>query len=192
MSGSPIGLGAAREDAEARVVVGVGLDPLREHLEPVELSRARGRDRRDALEPLLRDLLRRARGVVLRANGHLERAEELLALRDRLRVRDHLAQLVDLRAGEREQAVVDAHDRLADEMQAVPQEEVVRLVDAARLRVVERDEAGRDAPDLDCLEHLADRLVRAPLGVREDGRRALFRVRADLSLVRDDVHAAAA
>ena len=88
--------------------------------------------------------------------------------------------------------MVDADDRLADEMQAVPQEEVVRLVDAARLRVVERNEAGRDAPDLDCLEHLADRLVRAPLGVREDGRRALFRVRADLSLVRDDVHAAAA
>src|SRR5438034_961899 len=47
-------------------------------------------DRRGVLEPFLRDALRRACGVVLGADSDLERTEELLALRDRLRVRDQV------------------------------------------------------------------------------------------------------
>src|SRR5437867_1502880 len=73
-------------------------------------------------------------------------------------------------------------------MQAVAQEEVVRLVDAPGLRVVERDEPRRDATDLDRLEDLADRRQRLPLSVGKERERPLLGVRARLALVRDDVH----
>src|SRR6266511_2469215 len=61
--------------------------------------------------------------------------------------------------------MIDPHDRLADEVQAVPKEQVVGLVDAARLRIVERHEPRGDARE-----------------------RALLRIRTRLALVRDDVH----
>ena len=124
-----------------------------------------------------------------RAHGHVERAQELLGLRDRLRMRHHLVQLVERRPGQREQAVIDANDRLADQVQAVPEEQVVRLVDAPRLRVVQRNEAGRDATDLDCFENLADRRKRLPLRIGEDRERALLRICTCLALVRDRRHA---
>src|SRR6266508_5236201 len=178
----------ARERAEARVVVRVGLDPLRQHLESVQLGSAPGCDGGGALEPILRDALRRSGGVVLRAHGHVERAEELLALRDRLWMRDNLTYVVDRRSRQREQEVVDAYDRFADEVEAVPQKEVVRLVDAARLRVVHRDEPPAGTADLDRFEHRADGRERAMLGIGEERERALLRVRAGLALIRDDVH----
>ena len=89
--------GVARQRAEARVVVRVRLDAIREDVEPIKLGSAPGGNRRHLLESLLRDPLRRARGVVLGAHVDLERAEELLALRDRLRMGDHLAEIVDRR-----------------------------------------------------------------------------------------------
>src|SRR6266508_4047238 len=78
--------------------------------------------------------------------------------------------------------MIDPHDRLADE------EQVVRLVDAARLRIVERHEPRGDAPHLDGFEHLADRRERLPLRIGEERERALLRIRTRLALVRDDVH----
>ena len=69
--------------------------------------------------------------------------------------------------------MIDAHDRLADEMQAVPEEQVVRLVDAPGLRVVQRHEPGGDAPDLDGLEHLANRRQRLSFRVGEEQRARL-------------------
>src|SRR5438309_373459 len=73
-------------------------------------------------------------------------------------------------------------------METVPEKEVVRLVDAARLGVVERDEAPADAPDLDGLEDRADRGERALLSVREELEGAFLRVGASLALVCDLVH----
>src|SRR6266511_119991 len=84
--------------------------------------------------------------------------------------------------------MIDAHDRLGDEVQAVPKEQVVRLVDAARLRIVERHEPRGDAPHLDGFEHLADRRERPPLRIGAERERALLRIRTRLALVRDDVH----
>ena len=106
----------ARERAEARGVVRIRLDSLRERLEPVELACAPRGDRGDSLQLPLGDLLRGAGGVVLRAHVRLERAQELLALRDRLRMGDHLVHVVDRGSRQRQQRMVDAHDRLADEM----------------------------------------------------------------------------
>ena len=85
--------------------------------------------------------------------------------------------------------MVDAHDRLADEVEAVPEEEVVGLVDAPRLRVVHRDESPGGPADLDRLEDGSDRGEGTVLSVREKRERALLRVRARLTLVCDDVHA---
>jgi hypothetical protein len=101
-------------------------------------------------------------------------------------VRDDLDKIVDRSAGERQQTVVDAHDRLADEMQAVLQEQVVGLVDAAGLRVVDRHETVIDAADLDGFEHLADRLEWHPLALAEHREHSLFRVRAGLALIGND------
>ena len=82
--------------------------------------------------------------------------------------------------------MVDANDRFPDEVEPVPQEEVVRLVDAARLRVVHRHEPVRDEPDLDCLEDAADGREGPVLGLGEERPRALLRIGAGLALVRDD------
>ena len=104
-------------------------------------------------------------------------------------MRDHIAQLADRRAGQREQTVIDTHDRLADEMEPVAQEQVVRLVDAARLRVVHRHEAPTSASDLHCLEHLADRRQRPAFRVGQERERAFLRERTRLTLIRSDIHA---
>jgi hypothetical protein len=164
----------------------VGLDALGEDVQPVQLGRPPRRDRGRPLKLPVGDLLGRAGRVVLGAHGDLERAQELLALRDRLRVRDHLFQRVERRAREREQAVVDTDDRLADEVEPVAQEEVVGLVDAAGLGVVHRNKTEAGPPDLDRLEHRPDRRKRAVLGFREELDRALFRVGARLPLIGDD------
>ena len=84
--------------------------------------------------------------------------------------------------------MVDAHDRLPDEVQSVPEEQVVCLVDAPRLRVVHRHEPPACAANLDRLEHLADRQQRPVLRVGEKRDRTLLRERARLALVRSDVH----
>jgi hypothetical protein len=81
--------------------------------------------------------------------------------------------------------VVDTHDRLADEVEAVAQKEVVRLVDAARLGVVHGHEPEARAADLDGLEHRPDRRQRAVFRFGEEGDRALLRVSAGLPLVGD-------
>ena len=177
----------ARQRAETCVVVGIRLDALGEDGQPVELAGTPRGDRRRVLEALLRDPLRRARRVVLGPNRDVERVEELLALGDRLRVRGHLAELVERRPGEGEQAVVDADDGLADEVQPVPQEEVVRLVDAAGLRVVHRHEAAPGTADLDGLEDGADRGKRPVVGLGKEGDRAFLGEGACLALVRDYV-----
>src|SRR5947199_10299557 len=86
--------------------------------------------------------------------------------------------------------MIDTHDRLPDEVEAVPQEEVVGLVDAPRLGVVHRNEPPAGAADLDRLEHGPDRRERPMLRDGEEREGALLRVRAGLALVRDDVHSA--
>ena len=58
----------AGQGAEARVVVGIGLDLLGEHLEAVELGGALGGDRSGSLELVLDDPLGGSRGVVLGAH----------------------------------------------------------------------------------------------------------------------------
>ncbi len=176
-------LGAARQGPEARVVVGVGLDLLRQDVEAIKLCRAPRRDRRGSLELVLHDAFSRPGRVVLRPCRHRQRSEELLALSDRLGMRDDLCQLVHHGSGESHQAVVHPHHRLAHEMKTVLEEQVVGLVDAARLAVVHRDQAQLDAAHLDRLEDLADRGQRTQLGAPEQRQRALFRIGPGLSLI---------
>ena len=76
-------------------------------------------------------------------------------------MRDDLGELVERDTGEAEEAVVDREHDLADEVQAVAEEQVVGLVDAAGLGVVHRDEAEVDLADLDGLEDPSDRDGRA-------------------------------
>ena len=82
--------------------------------------------------------------------------------------------------------MVDADDGLADQVEPMLQKEVIGLVDASCLRVVQRDEPSVDGPDLNRLEDLSDRGERHVLAVREERPRPLLAVRAGLALVSDD------
>jgi hypothetical protein len=142
------------------------------------------------MELLVCNALRGACRVVVGADGDAEAVQELLALSDPLRMRPPLRDTVDLRARKRDRAVVDAHDRLADEVEPVPEEEVVGLVDAAGLGVVHRHETERGESHFDSHEDASDRRERSMREVRKERAGTLLRVRPGLALIRDGgVHA---
>jgi hypothetical protein len=73
---------------------------------------------------------------------------------------DDFFQVVDRATGQSEKAMIDANHGFGDEMEPVLEEEVVGLVDRARLRIIERREAEVGATHLDRFEHLANRCDR--------------------------------
>ena len=115
------------------------LDALCDDREAVRLRRGRARDRGERPISGLRDAASGARGIELGSCDEVGvLREERVALRERLRVRDHDAELVERDAGQREQAMLDRADDLARDVQATVGEQVVGLVDAAGRRVLDR------------------------------------------------------
>src|SRR5439155_23809620 len=92
--------------------------------------------------PGLRDHATRARGVVHRDGLDPKRGEELLALGGRLPVRTRAPDVREPRTWDPEQRVIDPDENLAHHPeQRRVLEEVVGLVDRARLGVLEWDHA---------------------------------------------------
>ena len=132
--------GAAPEDEEAREVVRVVLDPVIEHLQPVHLGRARGGHRCRVAKPLLAHKLRGAGGVVRGHGRDAQAAQVPVRLRERLRVRHCLLDVLLLDAGQREERVAHAERVLAEDVHlaVVAQHEVVVDVDRSTQRVLHR------------------------------------------------------
>ena len=116
---------------EARHVARIVLDAVRHHVQAVELRGACARDGGGVAEVVSGDELRGAGGVVdgLARDVEAELGERVLALRERLRMRDYAREEVLADAGESEEAVVDRELDLADDVEAVAEEEVVVAVD---------------------------------------------------------------
>jgi hypothetical protein len=146
--------GLPRQHDEAGDVAGVVLDAGCEDLEAVELGGARGRDGGGVPEPPRGDVLGGARGVVEGLAGHVEAhgVERQLALRQRLRVGDDPGEQLPSHPGEREEAVVDGELDLPDDVEAVPEEEVVVAVDAAAEGVLHGEHGAVGDPELDGLK----------------------------------------
>ncbi len=89
----------------------------------------------------LRDVPRRAGRIDVGAwrESGMPR-EEVVALRERLRMRSHDAELVERHARQREQAVLDRADDFAGDVQRTTREEVVRLVDRSGRGVLDRQQ----------------------------------------------------
>ena len=135
----------ARHLDEAGVVALLGLDRARQHLEAERAPGRLARDRRQRAVVRLAHLARRARGVELGLRLEPRAlAQELLALEQRLRVRHHGAEVFDPRAGEREQAVLDLAHHFGVDGEPAFGQLVVGLVDAARGRVLDRQESDVD------------------------------------------------
>ncbi|GER57100.1 myb-like transcription factor family protein [Striga asiatica] len=130
------------------------LDPVPKHLQPVQLRRTRRRDRRRVPEPVRRDVLRRPRGVVNRLTRHRQShlGQGVLALGKGLRVAYHAGEVLAPDAREGEEAVVDGELDLADDVEAVAEEEVVVAVDRAAQRVLHREDGPICDPELHRLE----------------------------------------
>jgi hypothetical protein len=103
-------------------------------------------------------------------------------------MRHHLVELVERRPWEREQAVIDADDRLADEVQAVPEEQVVRLVDAPACELSNGTRPAATRPT-STASTPCESTETAAARVGEDRERAFLRICTCLTLVRDDGHA---
>ena len=175
---------------EARGVAGGGLDAACEDREAVRRRRGGGRDRGERAIAGVAHAACGARGVDLVARREVRMlGEELAALRERLRVRDHGAEVGERDAGQREQAVLDRADHLAGDVKLAVGEEVVRLVDRAGGRVLDRQEreigaarehgVGRGAERVEAVEQ------RAALAPAVAALRGEVRVRALDALVRD-------
>ncbi|KAK3443826.1 hypothetical protein EUGRSUZ_B03894 [Eucalyptus grandis] len=160
--------GLTRQHHKPGHVARVVLDPVRQDLEPVQLRRARARNRRRVAEVVRRDVLRGPGGVVhglaRRLRGQLRQG--VLALGERLRVRDHAREVLHARAGEREEAMVDRELDLADDVEAVAEEEVVVPVDRAAEGVLHRQDGAVRDPELHGLEGDLELVARDRLALR--------------------------
>ena len=175
--------GLARQHEEARDVVGVVLDAIHENFEPVDLRGARACDGAHVAEVVRRDELRGAGGVVDGFASDAELGERPLALRERLRVADHALQVLLLHAGDGHEAVVHGELHLADDVQAVAQQQVVVAVDAAAQGVLDGQDGSVREPELHGRERRLELLARDGLAARVGFRRSSFAVRAGHSLV---------
>ena len=145
----PRPVAVAREREEAREVVGACLDRLGEDLEPVALGGAAARDRGDGAVARRGDVGRRARGVVSDLRLDPRGAQEVLDLRERLRVRARDLDVLDLRPGDRQKTVAYAHDGLGhDAHVAVVAKQVVYVRDRPRVRVLDRHDGRVDVSAL--------------------------------------------
>ena len=166
---------------EARRVADRALDLRREDREAVALRRGRARDRTPRAITGFGDVTRGARGVELGTRDEVRmRGEEVLALRERLRMRHHDAQVIDRGAGHREQAVLDRADDLAGDAEVPAGEEVVRLVDAARGRVLDRQQREIRGAVVHGLRRTLERIVAGEQ--RTSGTTAVAQLRGEVAV----------
>ena len=138
----------ARDQQEPRDVVAVVLDAALQHAEAENLRGARRGDGGGVGQLLIANQPRAAGGVVGGDDLDVgQPAQELLALRQRLRMRADAADLRQLGAGQRDQVVDDLELGLGDDRQIVLEQQVVVAMDAAA-RSSSRSAAGhaRSAP----------------------------------------------
>ena len=112
-------------------------------------------------------------------------AEEPLALRERLRVRIDARDLLDRRARQGEQMVLDRQFHLSDDRKVVLDQQVVIPVDAAADRVLDGQDPVRRPGGRNRLEHLVERLAREHVGVVAVTERRGLAVGPGLPLVGD-------
>jgi hypothetical protein len=178
--------GLPRQHHEPRHVAAVVLDAVGEHLHPVELGGAGGRDGGRVAEPVGGHVLgcagRVVEGLAHDVEAHL--GERVLALRQRLRVADDAGEALLAHPREREEAVVDRELHLADDVEAVPEQEVVVAVDAAAQGVLHGEHGAVRGPQLHGLERHLELVAGDGVAalVRLPGR--LLAVRARHALVR--------
>ena len=159
--------GVGRDGHEPRLVLLVGLDVPGQDLQAVHGGGPLRRHRGLAHEPALRDALRGAGGVVDGDQLHVELGQVLVALREGLRVRGHDADVLERGARQREQRVVHRHDHLAHDVRVAPRQQVVRFVDRAGQRILQRHDGPVDRSAGHGVEHGSHRSVRLRLHVRE-------------------------
>src|SRR3954447_9182552 len=174
---------AARDDEKARDVPLEVLDRFPEHLQVEHFRRALRRDRRRVVAPALAHHLRGSRGIVDRHDVYARQAlQEILTLRERLRMGVDDLHRLHWRARQREQAMVYAQLHFADDRQFVLDEQIVVAMNAAADGVLHRQDPGRltapRSPGEDVLETAARQHVR----FGREAKRGRFAVSARLTL----------
>eukprot|EP00268_Persea_americana_P058205 TRINITY_DN7020_c0_g1_i1.p2 TRINITY_DN7020_c0_g1~~TRINITY_DN7020_c0_g1_i1.p2 ORF type:complete len:320 (-),score=41.53 TRINITY_DN7020_c0_g1_i1:261-1220(-) len=159
--------GLAREHHEPRHVARVVLDPVRKDLEPVQIRGTGASDSGRVAEAVGRNEFGRAGRVVhgLADDVEAELGEGQLALREGLGVADDAGEILLPDAREGEETVVDGELDLADDVEAVAEEEVVVAVDAAAERVLDGEDGAVGDPELDGLESDLELVARDGLAV---------------------------
>ena len=177
----------SREHHKPRDVARIVLDSVRHHVQAVELRRSCARDGGGVAEVIRGDELGGAGGVVHGLARHVqaEFGESVLALRECLRMRNHSREELLSDAGEREEAVVDRELDLADDVEAVAEEEVVVPVDRAAEGVFDRHNRSIGDPELHRLERNLELVAGNGLAVRIGLAGGCLGVRAGNALVRD-------
>nr|GME11661.1 hypothetical protein CR513_54080 [Ipomoea batatas] len=174
------------EDAGALVVREDDAGFERPDVETVKLGGACGGDGGGVAEVVGGDVLRGAGGVVhgLTRDGEAEIGERELALGECLRVAYDAREVVFSDAREREEAVVDRELDLADDVEAVAEEEVVVPVNRAAERVLHRENRSVGNPELHGLKRNLKLIARNrfAIRIRLSGRR--FTVSAGNALIR--------
>lgn len=175
-----------RDADEARVVEGRILNALGNDFEAVEVGAGpRGDDRRVAASRL-GDLLRRERRV--RAARRLDLGmglEEVLALREGVRMARHLPDVLKLHALRREQDMVDLEPAGPRDVEGVLLHEVVDGRDRARRRILDRQDTVRAKALLDRLEDLFEIIEIGDRRHLHEPTRRLLGVRALRAAARD-------
>ncbi|RWW61459.1 hypothetical protein BHE74_00031467, partial [Ensete ventricosum] len=173
--------GLPRQHHEPRHVAAVVLDPVRQHLQPVQLRRPGRRDCRRVPQAFAGHVLRGAGRVVegLAGDVEAEASESELALGQRLRVAHHPGEVLLAHARERQQAVVHRELHLPHDVEPAPEKQVVVAVDAAAQGVLDWEHRAVRDPQLHRLERHLELVARDRLavGVRLPGRRLTVRAR---------------
>uniref|UniRef100_A0A804MGP4 Uncharacterized protein n=1 Tax=Zea mays TaxID=4577 RepID=A0A804MGP4_MAIZE len=170
---------------EAGDVAGVVLDAVRQHLHPVQLGGAGGRDGGRVAEAVGGHVLGGAGRVVegLADDVEAHGRERVLALRQRLRVAHHAGQALLAHPGQRQQAVVHGELHLPDDVEPVPEQQVVVAVDAAAQRVLHGEHGAVRDPQLHGLERHLELVAGDGVAARVRLPGRLLAVRAGHALV---------
>ena len=140
--------GFARQREESGHVGFVILNVLLENLHVVQLSRAPRSHRGDALQLVLRDVRGGACGVVDRLldDAAVEFREVPVALRERLGMALRASDVLLRLTWERQQAVPHLEIHLADDVQAMIEDQIVVTVDGATKGVLEGEHRAVGGP----------------------------------------------
>ena len=180
------GLTSPADQQEARDVVRVILNLGTQNLETEDLGGAFRGDRRCIRELLFLDQLRAAGRIVGRFHRHAgHAAQEPLALRQRLGMRQYPPHILQRSAGQRHQVVRDRQRHLADNGQIVFEEQVVVAVNTAADRVLDRQDAVCRLTGRDCGEDVLERLAGEKVGMIAETKRGGLAVRSRFALEGD-------